>query len=110
MKSNYDLYGFSSSDISHLAAILSRALSIEWILHESDFKGKYYRFGMPGEEEFILQYNFDERENEKEWNEPEFKQYPVVLYINNTQRSEEIRKLLIDVMRDTVVQLRSDML
>lgn len=108
MKSNYDLYGFSSSNINHVAAILSHALSIEWALHESTFKGEYYRFGMPNEEEFILQYNFDERENEKEWNEPEFKQYSIILYVNDTRRSEEIKKLVVVAMGDDAVRLRSE--
>lgn len=90
MKSNYQLFGFHFDSLREVAEKLRDVLSVSWRLHESSFSGEYYRSGKRGEEEFVLQNNFDENENE--WQEPEFEEYPILLYVNETKRSTEIKK------------------
>ena len=90
---SYDLYGMSSNDLRRCANRLASILSIVWNLHESSYHGgDYYRFGMPGEEEFILQRNYSESDND--WAEPEFKEHETLLYVNYTERSSRIKELI----------------
>ena len=86
-----DVYGFQSDNINELAQRLSGILNIEFSLHDSLYRGgAYYRSAIPGKEEFVLQRNKDLVDNELA--EPEFPQFPILLYIDPTERSEEIRK------------------
>lgn len=92
MKS-YDLYGLKSPDLETVRATIEQALAIKFNLHESLYLGgAYYRFGNVGEEEFILQKNFNSFE--QEWTEAEFQEVGILLYINATIRSDEIERKL----------------
>jgi len=104
MKS-YDLYGFISDDLNELAKSLEHRLSVLFTLHESSYRGgTYYRSGIPGQEEFILQRNYDPLENELA--EPEFPEYPIILYIGPTERSKEIKDWINAEMKLEAVLLR----
>lgn len=92
----YALYGhLSDSDIHVVCGIIERALSVKFVAHESSYRGEYYRAGITGEENFVLQKNYDEYE--KEWTEPEHQKYPFLLYINATPRLAELKKTLESV-------------
>lgn len=94
----YDLYGFKDADLEAVQAVVERALTIKFNLHESSYLGgEYYRFGNIGEEEFILQRNFNSFE--QEWTEAEFKEISVLLYVNATKYSEEIERKLTSHIR-----------
>jgi len=89
----YDLYGFRIEDLETVRATVENALSIKFIAHESSYRGgDYYRFGKIGEEEFTLQRNFNPID--KEWIEEEFQGFPILLYVDKTNRSEKIERLL----------------
>jgi hypothetical protein len=100
-----DLYGFEAQEIDQIAEQLSKALGIAFGLHESSYRGgDYYRHGMPGEEELILQRNWDTVENEPI--ETTFANYPVLLYVGPTARSGELQALVTRAFRGTVTLLR----
>lgn len=89
----YDLYGFKDAHLEVAQAAVEQALTIKFNPHESLYLGgEYYRFGNVGEEEFILQKNFNSFE--QEWTEAEFQEMSVLLYVNATKRSEEIESKL----------------
>ncbi|MCO7227506.1 hypothetical protein [Pleionea sp. CnH1-48] len=89
----YDLYGFNSADLDVAKELLNKELNIELQAHESRYHcGEYFRFKDVGEEHFILQKNHDDFENE--WTEESFSQYPVLLYVNEAERSEKVKALL----------------
>jgi hypothetical protein len=86
----YDLYGLLSNDIERLANDLEHILGIQWSSRHSLYLGDYYKSG-GREENFILQYNFNDLE--EEWIAPDFKEYPILLYVTST-RASEIETLL----------------
>jgi hypothetical protein len=92
----YDLYGSDVQDIELARQIIADAVLVKLIAHESSYHcGDYYRSGDIGSEHFMLQRNFDEHENE--WTEQDFKTFPLLLYINETIRSEYFEnKLVLD--------------
>jgi len=90
---SYDLYGIECADIGVARAIVEGALKITLVAHESGYRcGEYFRYKDVGDEHFILQKNYDEFEDE--WTEESFSQYPQLLYVNETTRSEELGKFL----------------
>ncbi len=104
MKS-YDLYGLISSDLEKLAQDLGQILGVTFSLHESSYRGgDYYRSGMPGQEEFILQSNYDQIEDEVV--EPEFPTYAALLYVGPTDHSAEIKDRIEMEMKSDAVLLR----
>jgi hypothetical protein len=97
MKS-YDLYGYDDQDIEAARQAIQGAFDIALKAHESSYHcGAYYRLGDIGTEHFILQRNYDDCE--KEWTEDTFQKYPIVLYINETIRAEELEKKLTSNQR-----------
>jgi hypothetical protein len=102
---SYDLYGLYSDDLDSLAGIIGQVLGITFIPHDSSYRGgAYYRFGTPGQEELILQRNYDEIDQEVV--ESEFGAYPFLLYVGPTNRSREIRERLMTQMKAKATLLR----
>jgi hypothetical protein len=73
----------------------------------SSFIGDYYLAAGTSDESFKLQSNYYEPEGD--WMEPAFKDYPTLLYVDNTQRSEEIRALIFAIISG-VALLRHELL
>ena len=92
----YDLYGYSyDSDLDVARQAVESLLNIQMNKHESLYHcGDYYRLGKDGAENFILQLNHDDFEDE--WTEEEHKDYPLVLYVNETSRAEDIERKLTE--------------
>ena len=88
----YDLYGILYDDINFAKTTIENILRITMQAHDSLYLGEYFLFDDVGEEHFILQKNYNEFEDE--WNEKTFSQYPLLLYVNETPRSEDLVKLL----------------
>ena len=89
----YDLYGIQGEDLATAKAKVGQALDLEFVAHESGYHcGLYFRHGDAGEEHFIIQSNFDSFEDE--WTEPERRDKPFLLYVNETLRSDELRRRL----------------
>jgi hypothetical protein len=101
----YDLYGIGYEDLDEAKGALEHALAVRFAAHESGYRGgAYYRHQGLGEEVFILQRNHDPFEDE--WAEPENREHPFLLYVDDTPRSDELRRKL-EVL-DRVVLLRHD--
>lgn len=91
MKS-YDLYGIKKLNLQTARSIIERALGISFQTHESSWRGgEYFRCGAKGEESFVLQLNMCD---DDEPAEIDFPQYLILLYIEDTIRSDEIQALI----------------
>jgi hypothetical protein len=91
----YDLYGIAGESLDAARDKVSDAIGIAFVAHESGYLGQYYRHRDVGEEHFILQSNFDSVE--AEWTEPDRRDLPFLLYVNETSRSHELRRKLQSV-------------
>ena len=89
MKDVFDLYGFYSENIQLARNVVEEVLGKKMIEHDSSYRGEYLRLDI-GYENFILQSNFDL--SEKECFEKDFANYPVILYVNYTNRSEKLKE------------------
>jgi hypothetical protein len=88
-----DLYGFSNDNLELVRIEIEQALGLRLAAHESLYHGgDYYRLGSLGQEHFILQRNIDLIDNEPL--ESEFPEMKVLLYVNETERPEELELLL----------------
>ena len=114
MKKTYDLYGFLSEDLDELANVLGKALGISFFPHESSYHcGDYYVWeDSNGEEEFILQHNRDPFESDPSdaWTEPDFKEYPTLLYAEDTVRSGEVERVILETLKEGASLLRRESL
>ena len=89
----YDLYGFSSIEISDVKILVEESLNIEFTARNSTYQGgDYYIWGNRGEANILIKRNVDPFDGEP--SEMAFGEYPVLLYVNNTERSEIIRGVL----------------
>ena len=88
----YDLYGFRHWDLEAARVAVEHALNIRLIPHYSSYIGDYYRLDTIGEESFELRKNIDPLDNEPA--EQEFPEIGVLLYVEGTDRAEEIEHIL----------------
>jgi len=91
MKS-YLTYGLSTQSREDLIQQLNSAFGIEFTAHESAYRGVYHRSGPTGQEHFLLQPNY--LTHEDEWIEEKHQEFPLLLYVNETTRPDEIDRLL----------------
>jgi len=95
----YDLYGFLSSDLDQVKDALETCLDIRFVPHEGSFRGEYYLHEHPNNEERLsLQMNVDPEDGEPLYRE--FAQFPIILHVNDTNRSEGLAKLLQGTVTD----------
>lgn len=93
VKKIYDLYGVFVNSIEEARSLVERVIGLEFHLHESSYRGgDYFRLHDVGREHFILQRNYDKFE--REWFEQEYREAPFILYVNDTQRSDELHEVL----------------
>lgn len=91
---SYDLYGVKCESLEIARSLIEKLLNIVMIAHESGFHcGEYYRRYDVGQEHFILQKNYDDFEGE--WTEDSFTEYPFLFYVNETDRSEDLKSALL---------------
>jgi hypothetical protein len=90
----HDLYAIKANSLRDAESLVDCALSICTELHDSlHHGGDYFRFGgFSGEEHFILQWNKDAIDDEPV--EDSFRESSILLYIESTHRSEELRTKL----------------
>jgi hypothetical protein len=91
----FDLYGFNTDDLEAARLAVEQALGIKLVAHESLYFGDYYRLGRSLEEQFILRRNIDPFDSEPA--ELKFPQARILLYVDGTERPEEIETLLANV-------------
>jgi len=97
----YDLYGSKQSNLDFARSIVEKALGVRFTAHESDWRGgEYFRYRREGDESFMLQLNVGDDDEPAELVFPE---YLVLLYIERTTRSDEIRSLLAERAGDFIL-------
>lgn len=104
----YDLYGFSSADLKEAKNILEAALSIHFDARDSAYEGgDYFHHGERDGEDFVLKRNVDPFDDEPA--ELSFPTYPILLYVNDTLRSEELQQKLAQVEGNLVLLRHEDL-
>ncbi|MBK5073785.1 hypothetical protein I2492_13435 [Budviciaceae bacterium CWB-B4] len=89
----YDLYGFNGVSIFKAKSKVEEKLNFSFEERDSSYQGGiYYKFGDKESECFILKGNIDPFDGEPV--EQMFSGYSVLLYVDMTSRSEEIKSLL----------------
>ena|SRR3569832_913760 len=97
-----DIYTSPEPDLNSVKTAIETAIGVRFTPHDSWYRGgTYFRFDDASGEKFLLQRNLDQDEVA----EPEFAEFPVVLYVKNTMRSDQIASLLAATpMSITLVQ------
>ena len=104
---SYLLYGFSKGKLENLRKMVESALEITLNPHESIYHGgDYYRLNDIGAEHFILQRNL---ELENELAEDEFPDHSILLYVNETQRADNLHMMLINNIPEITLLRREDL-
>ncbi|WP_124337817.1 hypothetical protein [Pseudomonas chlororaphis] len=89
----YDLYGFKGVAVLEAKSKVEERLSFSFEERESFYQGgRYYKFGGGESESFVLKGNIDPFDGEPV--EQKFPDFPILLYVDVTLRSEEIKSLL----------------
>lgn len=88
-QSSYILFGVRDASIGQARAEIESALGFCFEERESSYQaGLYYIFGAKGSEQFVLKQNLDPFDGEPA--EQDFPEYPLILYINSTNRPSEL--------------------
>lgn len=86
---HHDLYGTLCEDIEQVKRAVEAALDCTLQRHESAYvSGDYYRAQLASGESLILKSNIDPLDGEPV--EGAASQFPILLYVDNTSRSDEI--------------------
>lgn len=92
----YDLYGAIGITAEDLQQAVGSALNVSFQERYSDEIGPYFNADA-GSENFTVESNFLDVGDEEEIQEPEFADQPVLLYVNGTERGDQIRELLLAI-------------
>jgi hypothetical protein len=89
----YLLYGIREASLALVKSELERLIGIIFEERESSYQaGIYYISGPANSEQFLLKRNVDPFDGEPA--EQGFPDYPVILYINATERDAELKALV----------------
>ncbi|MDQ2714079.1 MAG: hypothetical protein M3Z08_04155 [Chloroflexota bacterium] len=105
----FDLYGILDTDIDTMAITLTSVLKVPFNPHDSSYWGKYYLAHTEDyKEKLSLKENFNKIE--KDWNEPEFKDYPLILEASFPllTRAREIEEGILKATGSKAVLLRRE--
>ncbi len=92
----FDIYGFLERDIDVEMRVLSDALEVSFVPHESTFLGDYYLARSDDwKEQLRLKENYNQIEND--WSRPEFQKYPLLLEVSVTSlaRAQELERRIL---------------
>ncbi len=98
------LVGFKAENISMIARPMTRVTGLEAELHDSLYVGDYYLFRMP--EHVIVKYNFVDSTGD--WEAEGFKEFGVLMRVDETDRPEYFEALARDIGFDPVVIRRTE--
>jgi hypothetical protein len=91
MTTAYDLYGSKNLSLESARGRVGEALGVFLEERDSSYQGgTYYMWGRSDSEHIILKENVDPFDGDPV--EQSFPNYPVLLYINATERSSDIEK------------------
>ena len=96
MTKHYDLYGARAIAAEELRMIVESALGISFRARYNDSIGSYFNADV-GSENFTVEPNFLDVGDEEEIQEPEFADRSVLLYVNGTERGDELRGRLLGI-------------
>ncbi len=103
----YDLYEVKASSIDKARELIEEA-GISLVERESSYhRGPYFAYGEIGQENFELKINLDPFEDIR--NEEEFPNSDLLLYINNTPRSDELKAKLLASSEQFVLLRHEDL-
>lgn len=99
----YDVYGVKSKKFEPVIQVLEKNLGIKFKPHDSIYHGgRYYRSGKAkGDENFVVKKNFNPID--QEWEEEDFRQMDLLLFVNNTDRGDELKNIIEHAIPDTVI-------
>ncbi|MFG1608557.1 hypothetical protein [Actinoplanes sp. NPDC049265] len=91
----YDVYGYAEPSLGDQPGRLARALGVEWVKHESDYRGVYFAARpATGTGKLRLQSN-DLRDGDVEYYEkPDFPECRYLLFVDKFERPDEVRAQL----------------
>jgi hypothetical protein len=89
---SYVIYGFTDQPLEELVPAIEAALGIKFVVHESLYRGLYYRSIQSCKESFLLQRNYLPARNE--WVDGKYSNFPILLYADETMRPDEVDRLL----------------
>jgi hypothetical protein len=92
----YDLYGTRTATIEELEHAVSSVLGIAFTARRNDAVGDYYLAVVDGEH-FSIQPNYESDGDEEGVLETRFADYRLLLYVDDTERGDEIRDRLIEI-------------
>jgi hypothetical protein len=87
----YDLYGFKGLTLDQARSVVEQALGVHFVPHESSHWGEYYKSGGFVGETIKIRPKYDA---ENECIEEGFKEYDVLLYVDETERADVLREVL----------------
>lgn len=103
----YDLYGSALSDIEEIKSILEFSLGVKFDAKDSGYQGgAYYKWGRADGENFVLKRNVDPLDGESA--EMSFPSYKVLFYINDTVRSADLEKVILEKVEGFFLLRRED--
>lgn len=100
----FDLYGACRGSLQDVRDAIEQGLGSEFALHESGFLGgEYFRSVTPAEE-ILIQANTPDQEGYSP--EPEFKEWAILVYVNDSTRWDEVDRLMSRI--GALTRLRSE--
>ncbi|WP_091153216.1 hypothetical protein [Mucilaginibacter pineti] len=91
MKKNYFLLFGSFLDSRQMAAdLLYQKMDLNFVPHESSYLGEYLKYSGLFADHMTISDNFNKAEND--WSEPEFKNYPVLIFVSHDHGRNEDKK------------------
>jgi hypothetical protein len=89
----YDKYGFKGSTLREIAALLEETLGIYLSERESSYyAGTYFLYKLSTGRELRVYRNYDEVQ--KQWVRSQFRDYDIVVEVNDLDDTDEIRRRL----------------
>ncbi len=104
----YDIYGLETEDYKSALSAIEQVINAKFEARESYYRGgTYYRCGHdPEKENFVIQRNFNPIE--QEWNEEDFKQMKILLYVNRTEHADKLKIKLMSSIPGIVLLKRRE--
>lgn len=98
------LFGIRAGTLEEAKRLVEGKLPVTLDPRSSTWLGDYYGTGWERRESMELQWNFVAQEGD--WTEPEHRSWPILLYVEETDRAAELKELLCSI--DQVQLLRTE--
>jgi hypothetical protein len=92
----YDLYGTRTMSTDELQRAVALVLGVSFQARYSDEIGSYFNADVD-QENFSVERNFLDDGDEDDIQEAEFADRPALLFVNRTERGDEIRGMLLEI-------------